>query len=70
MEKILKNNKTGYLVGDSLTWVDLYLADMATMANDFPGYYDGFPAVKAHAEKIRSIPELKKYLSVRPDTKF
>ncbi|KAK6037883.1 hypothetical protein COOONC_24612 [Cooperia oncophora] len=59
-----------YLVGDSLTWVDLLLAETATIAQKFPQVYDGFPEVKAHAEKIRSIPELKKWLETRPDTIF
>ncbi|KAK6029899.1 hypothetical protein OSTOST_03976 [Ostertagia ostertagi] len=57
-----------YLVGDSLTWVDLLVAEMATWTKKFPTLYDGFPEVKAHAEKIRSIPALKKWIETRPDT--
>ncbi|KAK6046491.1 hypothetical protein COOONC_16005 [Cooperia oncophora] len=48
MSKILNNNKTGYLVGDSLTWVDLLLAETATIAQKFPQVYDGFPEVLFH----------------------
>ncbi|PIO71457.1 glutathione S-transferase protein [Teladorsagia circumcincta] len=66
--KFLKNNKSGYLVGDSLTWVDLLVAEIATWAKKFPTLYDSFPEVKAHAEKIRSIPALKKWIETRPDT--
>ncbi|VDO72076.1 unnamed protein product [Haemonchus placei] len=74
MTNILKNNPLGYLVGDSLTWADLYLAETATWNKKFPNLYDGFPVVmitvKEHVEKIRSIPELKKYIENRPDTIF
>ncbi|KAK6008963.1 glutathione S-transferase protein [Ostertagia ostertagi] len=70
MTKILKDNKSGYLVGDSLTWADLLLAETATNAQKFPNIYDGFPEVKAHSEKIRSIPELKKWIETRPETIF
>nr|CDJ94827.1 Glutathione S-transferase domain containing protein [Haemonchus contortus] len=70
MTNFLKNNPSGYLVGDSLTWADLYLAETATWNKKFPNLYDGFPEVKAHVEKIRSIPELKKYIENRPDTIF
>nr|CDJ94823.1 Glutathione S-transferase domain containing protein [Haemonchus contortus] len=64
----LKNNKSGYLVGDSLTWADLLVAEAATWTKQFPNLYDGFPEMKAHAEKIRSIPALKKWIETRPDT--
>nr|CDJ94821.1 Glutathione S-transferase domain containing protein [Haemonchus contortus] len=70
MAKILKENKSGYLVGDSLTWPDLYLAGVAEWATKIPTLYDGFPELKAHSEKIRSIPELKKWIETRPDTPF
>ncbi|PIO60217.1 hypothetical protein TELCIR_18292 [Teladorsagia circumcincta] len=60
----------GYFVGDSLTWVDLLVADSATLTKKFPTLYDGFPEVKAHAEKIRSIPELKKWIETRPDSDY
>ncbi|KAK6029904.1 hypothetical protein OSTOST_03981, partial [Ostertagia ostertagi] len=59
-----------YLVGDSLTWVDLLVSDIATWSKKYPTLYDGFPEMKAHAEKIRSIPALKKWISSRPDTYF
>ncbi|KIH46090.1 hypothetical protein ANCDUO_23859, partial [Ancylostoma duodenale] len=59
----------GYLVGDSLTFADLYLAETSSeSAKKFP--YDGFPEVKAHAEKVRSNPALKKWIATRPVTAF
>ncbi|XGW08993.1 hypothetical protein V3C99_011365 [Haemonchus contortus] len=68
--KILKENKTGYLVGDSLTFADLYVAEMTTFTEHYPKLYDGFPEVKAHAEKVRSNPKLKKWIETRPASKF
>ncbi|KAK6016662.1 glutathione S-transferase protein, partial [Ostertagia ostertagi] len=41
--KILKENKTGYLVGNSLTFADLYVAEMTTFLEKHPQLYDGFP---------------------------
>ncbi|PIO71454.1 glutathione S-transferase protein [Teladorsagia circumcincta] len=63
-------HKAGYLVGDSLTWADLLLAETATNAQKFPNICDGFPEVKAHSEKVRSIPGLKKWIETRPETDF
>ncbi|KAL6736887.1 glutathione S-transferase protein [Ancylostoma duodenale] len=71
MTKFLKESKSGYLVGDSLTYADLYLAETsAEFSKKFPTIYDGFPEVKAHAEKVRSNPALKKWIETRPETKF
>ncbi|CAJ0605916.1 unnamed protein product [Cylicocyclus nassatus] len=71
MTKFLKENKSGYLVGDSLTFADLYLAEhCAEFAKKMPSIYDGFPEIKAHAERVRSNPALKKWLATRPETPF
>ncbi|EYC01089.1 hypothetical protein Y032_0110g154 [Ancylostoma ceylanicum] len=71
MTKFLKESKSGYLVGDSLTFADLYLAETsAEFAKKIPALYGGFPEVKAHAEKVRSNPALKKWIETRPETKF
>ncbi|RCN48923.1 glutathione S-transferase protein [Ancylostoma caninum] len=71
MTKFLKESKSGYLVGDSLTFADLYLAETSSeLAKKIPATYDGFPEVKAHAEKVRSNPALKKWIETRPVTKF
>ncbi|VDM68458.1 unnamed protein product [Strongylus vulgaris] len=71
MTKFLKKNKSGYLVGDSLTFADLYLAEyFSEFAKKIPGLFDGFPEMKAHAEKVRSNPILKKWIETRPQTKF
>ncbi|CAJ0605918.1 unnamed protein product [Cylicocyclus nassatus] len=71
MTNFLKANKSGYLIGDSLTFADLYLAEYSSeFAKKIPGLFDGFPEVKAHAEMIRSNATLKKWIETRPQTKF
>ncbi|VDL66232.1 unnamed protein product, partial [Nippostrongylus brasiliensis] len=68
MTKWLKNSKSGFLVGDSVTWADLLVAEFAELTTRIPNFYDGFSEVKAHADKIRSIPTLKKWIESRPRT--
>ncbi|EPB80181.1 hypothetical protein ANCCEY_00736 [Ancylostoma ceylanicum] len=69
--KFLKNNKSGFLVGDNVTWVDLLISEhVADMSSRMPEFLDGFPEVKAHMEKVRAIPKLKKWLETRPQTPF
>ncbi|KHJ90796.1 glutathione S-transferase protein [Oesophagostomum dentatum] len=69
--KFLKKSKSGFLVGDKVTWVDLLISEhMADMSARIPEFLDGFPEVKAHMEKVRSIPALKKWIETRPDTPF
>ncbi|VDL83412.1 unnamed protein product [Nippostrongylus brasiliensis] len=67
-EKGDANNKSGFLVGDSFTWADLYLANFADLLPKVPTLYDGFPEAKAHAEMVRAIPALKKWIETRPKT--
>ncbi|WKX93326.1 hypothetical protein Q1695_010962 [Nippostrongylus brasiliensis] len=68
--KFLKNNKSGFLVGDSVTWADLVLAEFSSQFQDVADFYKGFPEIKAHSEKVRSIPALKKWIETRPNTVF
>ncbi|KHJ90471.1 glutathione S-transferase protein [Oesophagostomum dentatum] len=71
MEKFLRKSQSGYLVGDSLTFADLYLAECSSeFAKKIPETYDGFSKVKAHADLVRSIPALQKWLEIRPQTSF
>ncbi|CAI2332644.1 unnamed protein product [Caenorhabditis sp. 36 PRJEB53466] len=67
----LKANNSGFLVGDSLTWVDLVIAQQTA---DFSGLgadlFNEFPELKAHSAKIQSIPQIKKWVQTRPVTKF
>ncbi|PIO62764.1 hypothetical protein TELCIR_15663, partial [Teladorsagia circumcincta] len=43
LTKFLQHNDSGYLVGDSLTWADLLLAELDTYSEKIPALYEGFP---------------------------
>ncbi|CAI2332168.1 unnamed protein product [Caenorhabditis sp. 36 PRJEB53466] len=74
----LKANGSGFLVGDSLTWVDLVVAqqtsDVLATKNSLLGgraeLLDEFPELKEHQKKIHSIPRIAKWLQIRPVTPF
>ncbi|WKX95184.1 hypothetical protein Q1695_011998 [Nippostrongylus brasiliensis] len=70
MTNFLRNNKSGYLVGDSLTWADLCVANFADLFNKVATLYDGFPEMKAHVAKVQSIPALKRWIECRPKTDY
>ncbi|CAJ0605914.1 unnamed protein product [Cylicocyclus nassatus] len=71
MTKFLKKNNTGYLVGSSITIPDLLLAEFSSeMSKKVPNLLEGYPEIKAHAEKVRSNPALKKWIETRPETPF
>ncbi|KAL6736817.1 hypothetical protein Aduo_007124 [Ancylostoma duodenale] len=69
MTKYLKKNSSGYLVDDSLTWIDLLVAehcpDILTKISES---LDGFPEVKAHMERVHLIPKVRNQIEERPLT--
>uniref|UniRef100_A0A914XTW4 glutathione transferase n=1 Tax=Plectus sambesii TaxID=2011161 RepID=A0A914XTW4_9BILA len=71
-EKYLKQNGTGWIVGDSLTWADLVAAEYFDkgMVYGRPDVLDGFPFVKALTIRVFELPNIKKYLATRPPALF
>uniref|UniRef100_A0A0K0DFY1 glutathione transferase n=1 Tax=Angiostrongylus cantonensis TaxID=6313 RepID=A0A0K0DFY1_ANGCA len=66
-----KNSDSGFLVGNSLTWIDVLVAEhISDISMRVPDYLDGFPEVEAHMEKVRSNPKLKKWIDSRPQSAF
>ncbi|GMT06340.1 hypothetical protein PENTCL1PPCAC_28514, partial [Pristionchus entomophagus] len=66
----LKENGSGFLVGDSATWIDLLISDQAVTINkELPGFLDAYPEVIAHAAKVRAIPQIAKWIETRPETR-
>ncbi|EPB80183.1 glutathione S-transferase protein [Ancylostoma ceylanicum] len=52
LNKFLKQNSCGFLVGDSVTWVDVIVSEsIFTLLSFVPELLDGYPEVKAHMEK-------------------
>ncbi|GMT07131.1 hypothetical protein PENTCL1PPCAC_29305, partial [Pristionchus entomophagus] len=68
--KQLKENGGGFLVGASVTWVDLLVAEQAdTIRKELPGFIDAYPEVLAHADKVRAIPKIDKWIETRPESR-
>ncbi|GMT07376.1 hypothetical protein PENTCL1PPCAC_29550, partial [Pristionchus entomophagus] len=72
LEKIAEEHgSSGHFVGASLTWVDLLIAEHASiLLKQFPGFLDRYPTVLAIVDAILSTPKLKEWLEKRPDTAF
>ncbi|VDM83312.1 unnamed protein product, partial [Strongylus vulgaris] len=59
MKKFLNHSSSGFLVGDSLTWADLCLAEhVATYCDMFPEMLEGYPEVRKAFCKIASSKDI------------
>ncbi len=68
-ENKLNQTNTGYLVGNSLTWADLYLIHVLEAVLDkHPSALDNVSAVKKHYNAVRSLPNIAKWIASRPVT--
>ncbi|KAK6739296.1 hypothetical protein RB195_021002 [Necator americanus] len=69
--KFLKRSPSGFLVGESVTWVDLLIAEHVSYISAIVlEYFEGFPEVKTHMEKVQCIPNIKKWIESRPNTPY
>lgn len=68
VEKIIKDNGTGFIVGSKLSVADLSCFDVAEHVRDNFGadMLAKFPSLKAHFEKVAAVPGIKKYTASRP----
>lgn len=65
----LSQSISGFIIGNGLTWVDLYLISILDgLGENKQGLLAHFPAVKAHNEKINAIPKIAAWLAARPVT--
>ncbi len=68
-EARLSKNSSGYFVGSGLTWTDLYFTTILDYIGDKKAtLLESFPAIKAHDEKIRNLPNIAKWIETRPKT--
>ena len=69
-EKALNENKSGYLVGDRVTWVDLSFSVVWDWIPKEPkeALFAQFQSCKAHYEKIVSLPKIAEWIEKRPVT--
>ncbi|XP_071082970.1 probable glutathione S-transferase 5 [Haliotis cracherodii] len=68
-EKILKNNNTGFYVGDKLGFADVAAFDILSKIEAGINM-DDFPLAKANKEKVASNERVAKWLQDRPVTQF
>ncbi|CAL2033644.1 unnamed protein product [Caenorhabditis brenneri] len=68
---ILEKSKSGFLVGDGVTWADLVIADIITTMEKltvFDVSAEENKKLVAFREKVNSIPEIKEHNEQRPDS--
>jgi glutathione S-transferase len=70
-EKLLKDNGTGYFVGNSLSLADIFIYDQIFTPSIYKSYKaDGFPLLLALKQKVESQDKIKAYLANRKETQF
>jgi len=70
-EKFLEQNGTGYFVGSKPTWFDIGFSEIVGGFQEKSAHLvQPHPKLVEHANKIRSTPNLKKWLETRPKTDF
>jgi glutathione S-transferase len=68
-EAKLKKTNTGYLVGNKLTWADLYLFNtIDRLGENKQVAFEHTPTIKKHLDDIKNIPNIKNWLTIRPET--
>ncbi|EFP04894.1 CRE-GST-4 protein [Caenorhabditis remanei] len=69
INKILNKSESGYLVGNSLTWADIVIADNLTslLKNGFLDFKKE-KKLEEFYSRIHSIPKIKEYVAKRKDT--
>ena len=76
-EKFLKENgSNGFLVGDKLTWADIYVSYCITLVQAVVTKMeqsiscDKYPLCKALISKVESLPKIAEWIAKRPQTDF
>ncbi|CAI5441894.1 unnamed protein product [Caenorhabditis angaria] len=72
LTNILSKSKSGFLVGDNVTFADLILADILVtlQKNGFINNESKYEKVLEHQKRVHNLPGLKNYIETRPDTQF
>ncbi|OXA41551.1 glutathione S-transferase [Folsomia candida] len=71
-EKIVKDNGGRFLVGNKLSWANIYLAHVLNSGELNHGirFIDEYPALKSMYENVMNTPGIKEWMEKRPDTKY
>jgi len=71
LEKILQKRGGQYFVGNKVTWAEMHFYQiMEIVLGQNSGALDAFPKLKSLNERIKLIPNIKKWLEERPATDF
>ena len=67
--RLARKESGNWLVGDSLTWADLYLFHYLTSwAAAIPDLLKPLPHCQKLVEAVQEIPQLKDWIAIRPKT--
>jgi len=70
-DTILKENGTGYLVGNQLTWADIAVYDAVTyLTRHTPDLVTPYAKLSELVKKAGECPKIKAYVDKRPKTDF
>ena len=70
-ESKLKKTNTGYLVGSTLTWADLYLSSILdNLGSRYDRVLEKFPEIVKLDKMVKSMPRIAEYLKKRPVTEI
>lgn len=71
IQNILEKNPSGFLVGDSATYADIFLMNFYEWLRDEKNnILANLPFLKQHDEKIRSIPQISRHLNKHLNSKL
>lgn len=69
IDKKLETNNFGVLVGEDITWADLYLFNLVDiLSHSFKDIHENYPNIKKHTDKIKRHRRLSEYLMGRIET--
>ncbi|VDK52129.1 unnamed protein product [Anisakis simplex] len=70
IEQFLERNPHGFLIGNKVTWVDVFAAEFFSKFVDFgeEGCLDAHPSILAHIDRIHSLPPIRDHLNNRLPT--
>jgi len=69
LEKLLQARGGQFLVGNQLTWADIYVYAFYDAVGN-TGLLNGFPGLTNLAWRVEGLPNIKKYLASRPVTQM
>jgi len=71
LEEKLRSTNTGYLVGDSLTWIDIYAFNIIdVLGQNGRLILDKFPLLNKHFSLVKNVPGILDWLEKRPNSCF